>query len=193
MRKLVSHLLVTLDGVVQLDAVVDTIKRLRAGEVSADFSARIAQEDAMLLGRVTYQQWAGFWPTSTIQPFADHINTVTKYVASRTLDTAPWGPGASATVLSGELASAIAALKRQPGKNIGVHGSPRLVAALLNADLLDELRLELYPVVAGHGTRLFQDDGPIKHLQLTASTTTGNGVAILSYQPAQPGNDGQKG
>ena len=60
MRKLVSHLLITLDGVVQLDAVVDTIKKLRAGEASADFSARIAQEDAMLLGRVTYQQWAGF-------------------------------------------------------------------------------------------------------------------------------------
>src|ERR1700750_1004331 len=119
MRKLVSHLLITLDGVVQLDAVGDTIKKLRAGEVAADFSARIAEEDAMLLGRVTYQQWAGFWPTSNIQPFAGHINSVPKYVVSQTLDAAPWGPDGSATLLKGKLADAIAALKQQPGRNIG--------------------------------------------------------------------------
>lgn len=189
MRKLVSHLIITLDGVVQLDAVIDTIKKLRAGEVSADFSARIAQEDAMLLGRVTYQQWADFWPTSTIQPFADHINNAPKYVVSQTLDAAPWGLSGGATLLKGKLADAITALKQQPGKNIGVHGSPRLVESLLHANLLDELRLEIYPVVAGRGARLFHDGGPIKYLQLSDSKTTSNGVAILSYQPAQRGKD----
>lgn len=92
-------------------------------------------------------------------------------------------------LLKGKLADAITALKQQPGKNIGVHGSPRLVESLLHADLLDELRLEIYPVVAGRGARLFHDAGPIKYLQLSDSKRASNGVAILSYQPMQRGKD----
>ena len=87
MRKIVSHLIVTLDGVVQFDAVVDSIMKLRNKEVLADYFAKVVEEDAMLLGRVTYQEWADYWPTSTVQPFARHINSVPKYVASRTLET----------------------------------------------------------------------------------------------------------
>ena len=189
MRKLIAHLLVTLDGVVQLDAAIgNTIKMLRAGDAAADFAARIAQEDAVLLGRVTYQQWAGFWPTSTIQPFADHINNASKHVVSRTLNAAPWGSGASVTVLGGELVDAITALKQQPGANIGVHGSPTLVDSLLQADVLDELRLELYPVIAGCGARLFRDGQPTKRLQLSESKRTASGVVILSYRPQRIGD-----
>lgn len=77
----------------------------------------------------------------------------------------------------------------QSGKNIGVHGSPRLVESLLQADLLDELRLEIYPVVAGTGARLFQDGRPIKQLQLANSNTTKNGVVILTYQPDNNAKD----
>ena len=76
-------------------------------------------------------------------------------------------------------------LKQQPGKNIGVHGSPSLVEGLLHADLLDEMRLEIYPVVAGAGARLFRDGNPPKRLDLADSNTTANGVAILTYERAQ--------
>lgn len=184
MRKIVSHLLMTLDGVVQFDEVIATIMKLRDTEVETNFFAKVAEEDAMLLGRVTYQQWAGFWPTSTIQPFADHINNVPKYVASRTIENVSWGTKENATLLKGNLADTITALKQQPGNSIGVHGSPKLVESLLQADLLDELRLEIYPVVAGAGARLFREGHPIKQLQLIGSHTTQNGVVIVTYQSA---------
>ena len=87
MRKIVSHLILTLDGVAVFDAVVDTIAKLRdTEEVLSDFFARVAEEDAMLLGRVTYQEWADYWPTSAVEPFASHINRVPKYVVSNSLE-----------------------------------------------------------------------------------------------------------
>ncbi len=183
MRKVVSHLILTLDGVAKFDAVVDTIVKLRdTQEVLADFFAKVAQEDAMLLGRATYQEWADYWPTSTNEPFASHINNVPKYVVSKTLDSASWGAWENATLVRGSLADAITTLKQQPGKNIGIHGSPTLVEAMLHAGLLDELRLEIYPVVAGSGSRLFHDGRAIKQLQLADSKTTSNGVVILTYR-----------
>jgi dihydrofolate reductase len=183
MRTVISHTFVTLDGVAAPDAVMDTIASMRnTPEVLDDFFGRVAEEDAMLMGRVTYEEWAGYWPTSDFQPFADHINRVDKYVVSSSLDDAPWGEHGRATVLNGELADTVGELKRQPGKNIGVHGSPTLVEGLLHADLLDELRLEIYPVIAGSGPRLFKR-GP-KHLQLAGSRITANGVAILTYKRA---------
>ncbi len=84
-----------------------TIARLRDQEVQADFFARVAEEDAMLLGRVTYQEWADYWPTSTHEPFASHINNVPKYVVSRTLEAAPWGEKGNATLIKGDLREAI--------------------------------------------------------------------------------------
>jgi dihydrofolate reductase len=183
MRKLVSHLIMTLDGVVKLDGVMDSIMQLRDEAVEADFFAKVAQEDAMLLGRVTYQEWAGFWPTSNIEPFASHINKVPKYIVSETLGDTPWGAFNNATLLKGSLAQALTALKQQRGKNIGIHGSPKLVEWLLQADLLDELRLEIYPVLAGSGTRLFQEGRPSKALQLVSSITMDNGVVVLTYRP----------
>ncbi len=184
MRKLISHLIITLDWVVVLDPVAETIRKLRDGqEIYQDFFSRVAEEDAMLLGRVTYQQWAKYWPTSKVEPFASHINTVPKYVASRTLQSAPWGPGGSATLLKGNLKDAITNLKRLPGRNIGVHGSPTLVESLIESGVLDELRLEIYPVTAGSGARLFQGHRGVRHFQLAGSKTTPNGVVILSYTP----------
>jgi dihydrofolate reductase len=183
MRKVVSHLIVTLDGVVEFEAVADRIEKLRdTREVLADFFARVAEEDAMLLGRVTYQQWADYWPTSTDEPFATHINSVPKYVASRSLSSVAWGTRGHATLLEGDLAEGIRALKARPGKNIGVHGSPSLVESLLRADVLDELRLEVFPVIAGSGARLFKDGGAPKQVQLVDSKTTSQGVVILTYR-----------
>ncbi len=136
----------------------------------------------MLLGRVTYQEWVDYWPTSSFEPFASHINTVPKYVFSGSLQDTPWGEHESATLVKDDLAGAVADLKQQPGKNIGVHGSLTLVEALLHADLLDEMRLEIYPVIAGTGARLFNDGRAPKHLRLSESLITSHGVAILTYQ-----------
>jgi len=184
MRKVIAHLFMSLDGVVKLDAVIDTIVKLRdTEEVLGDFFPKVAEEDAMLLGRVTYQEWADYWPNSTVEPFASHINNVPKYVFSKTLDRVAWGKRENVTLLKGNLAEAIVPLKQQPGKNIGIHGSPTLVEAMLQVDLLDELRLEIYPVIAGSGARLFKDGRALKRLQLVDSKTTSNGVAILTYQP----------
>lgn len=183
MRKIVSHLILTLDGVAVFDAVVGTIVKLRdTKEVLDDFFAHVTEEDAMLLGRVTYKEWADYWPSSAIEPFASHINGVQKFVVSNTLASVPWGAHADASLLKGT--DAIAALKRLPGKNIGVHGSPTLVESLLDAHLLDELRLEIYPVVAGTGARLFHDGRSIKHMELRRSKVAENGVVILTYGPA---------
>ena len=183
MRKIVSHLLMTLDGVVKFDAAtIGAIQRLRGEEVEADFHAALAREDAMLLGRVTYQEWAGYWPTSDHQPFADHINGIPKHVASRSLREVRWGDAGNVALLDGDFAGAIRALKREPGGNIGVHGSPGLVESLLHAGLLDELRVELYPVLAGGDGRFF-GSGPGRRLRLVGSRDTGEGVVILRYEP----------
>jgi dihydrofolate reductase len=182
-RKVVSHTILTLDGVAVFDAVADTIMELRdTDEVLDDFFGKVAGEDAMLLGRVTYEEWAGYWPTSSSEPFASHINGVPKFVVSRSLDAAPWGEYDPATIVSGDLAAEVTRLKEQTGKNIGVHGSPTLVEGLLQADVLDEMRLEVYPVLAGTGARLFKDGGAPKRLGLADSMMTGNGVAILTYR-----------
>lgn len=186
LRKVVAHLIVTLDGVVGFDSVADTIMNLRdTEEVLGDFFPKVAEEDAMLLGRVSYSEWAAYWPTSSLEPFASHINTVRKYVVSTTLASAPWGSGKEATLIKGNLGEAIIALKKQPGKNIGIHASPTLVESMLHSDLLDELRLEIYPVIAGSGARLFHDGKPAKLLHLTDSKVTENGVAILTYKSAK--------
>jgi dihydrofolate reductase len=181
-RTVVSHTFVTLDCVAVVDAAIGTIAELRdTKEVLDHFFGKVAEEDAMLLGRVTYEEWAGYWPTSTNEPFASHINNVPKFVVSRSLDAAPWPGHEDAAVIDGDLVEAVTDLKAQPGGNIGVHGSPTLVDALLRADLLDEMRLEIYPVLEGKGPRLFTD-GPPKRLELAGSTTTSNGVVILTYR-----------
>ena len=183
MRKVVSHTFVTLDGVAVVDAAIEDIVELRnTEEVLDDFFTKMADEDAMLLGRVTYQEWADHWPESKTEPFASHINGVPKYVVSRSLEAAPWPGGEDATVLQGDLADAVNELKEQPGGNIGVHGSPTLVEALLRADVLDEMRLEVFPVLEGKGPRLFKDEGGRKRLRLADSKIASNGVAMLTYQ-----------
>ena len=183
-RKLVSHLLLTLDGIAVFNtAVVGEIMKLRDDEVEADFFKHLADEDAMLLGRVTYAEWAGFWPTSATLPFALHINGVPKYVASSTLSAAPWGGQTHASLLQGDLAIAVPKLKAMRGKNIGVHGSPTLVESLLHDNLLDELRLEIYPVIAGNGVPFFRGAREVKKMDLVRSKVAANGVAILTYRP----------
>jgi dihydrofolate reductase len=182
MRKVNAGLFISLDGVTespdqwQFDSFDD--------DMMATLEAHIAAEDTILLGRVTYQDWTQYWPTATDEPYASHINNAPKYVVSTTLDTVAWGTWENISLIKGDLAEAIARLKQQPGKNIGVAGSPTLVRTLLQADLLDELTLMIHPVVVGSGKRLFEGQGGLKRLKLVATKTTKSGVSILTYQPA---------
>ena len=182
MRKVNAGLFISLDGVTespdqwQFDYFDD--------DLLATMEAHIAAEDTMLLGRVTYQDWTHYWPTATDEPYASHINNTPKYVVSTTLDTVSWGTWANASLITGDLAEAITRLKQQPGKNIGVAGSPTLVRSMLYADLLDELTLMIHPVVVGRGKRLFEGAGALKRLKLVTTKTTKAGVSILTYQPA---------
>jgi dihydrofolate reductase len=188
MRKVIAGLFISLDGVVespdkwQFDHFDDGMM--------AALVSHIAAEDTILLGRVTYQEWAPYFPTSTDEPYASHINNTPKYVVSTTLDKVEWGQWDTITLIKGNLAEEIARLKQQPGKNIGVSGSPTLVQSLLQSDLLDELYLMVHPVVVNRGKRLFKDGGELKRLNLVDTKTTRTGVAILTYQPRRNSNDG---
>ena len=180
MRKVVSGLFISLDGVVQdpsqwqFDAFDE--------DMGAAMQAILDSQDSMLLGRATYQEWAAYWPTSTDEPFATWVNTLPKYVVSRTLTQVDWQ---NSTLVQGDLSEAIGRLKEEEGKTIGVAGSPTLVRSLLGLGLLDQLILMVHPVVAGSGKRLFPDGEPLTRLKLVDSQTTGSGVAILTYEPRQ--------
>ena len=137
--------------------------------------------DALLLGRTTYEGFAEAWPQRDGE-FADKFNGMPKYVVSSTLRDPEW---TNSTVMDGDLAEAIADITAKHDGDIVVHGSAQLAQALLAQDLLDELRLMVFPVVLGSGKRLFDDDGDKKPLRLTDSTMVGDGVAILVYQPAR--------
>jgi len=182
MRKVTAGLFISLDGVTeaphewQFDVFDD--------DMMAAMTEHINTVDTILLGRVTYQDWTPFWPTSTDEPYASHINNTPKYVVSTSLDTVEWGTWGNISLLKGNLAEAIARLKQQPGRNIGVSGSPTLVRSMLQADLLDELTLMIHPVVVGSGKRLFGDGDGLKRLKLVDTKTTKSGVSVLTYQPA---------
>lgn len=138
--------------------------------------------EVQLLGRVTYEGFAAAWPTRE-GGFADKFNAMPKYVVSSTLGAgaADWN---NSTVLEGDAVEAVRKLREEQDGNIVVHGSATLVQALLENDLVDELRLMVFPVVLGAGRRLFGETTDKKRLDLVESRTVGDGVAILIYRPA---------
>jgi dihydrofolate reductase len=177
MRKVVSGLFISLDGVVeapnkwQFDVFDDQL-----GEI---LTTNINKEDDILLGRVTYQEWAAYWPTATVDlSFADHMNNTPKHVVSSTLSNVDdW----QNSTLVRDPATHIGELKQGSGNNIGVGGSPSVVQWLIKNNLLDELVLVVHPVIAGTGKRLFDDSFDVKRLDLTNNVTTGTGVVVLTY------------
>jgi len=134
--------------------------------------------DALLLGRTTYEGFAEAWPSREGE-FADKFNSMPKYVVSSTLEEPEWN---NSHVLKGDLAEEVAKLKEEHDGDIAVHGSASLAQALIERDLVDELRLMVYPVLLGSGKRLFGETSDKKTLRLVDSKVVGDGVAILVYE-----------
>jgi dihydrofolate reductase len=178
MRKVVSYFVYSLDGVVEnpQDWVFDRFEE----EMLGHLKAVIDGQDAVLLGRTTYEEWFPYWPTSTHEPFAGFINSTPKYIASTTLHEVMWQ---NSTLIKGNVADEVARLKDEPGRDIGVHGSAKLVRSLLRYNLLDELKLAVFPVAAANGARLFDDLDQPQRMELADVDRTGNGIMLLTYQP----------
>ncbi len=174
--------LVSLDGV--MEKPEEWAFPCSDAEMAAASASGMARSDALLLGRVTYEHLAAYWPDQPGgTPMVDFLNGVPKYVVSGTLEE-PLGWNNS-TLIKGNVAEEIAKLKRQQGKDITVLGSGELVRSLLRGGLLDELTLMVHPLVLGAGKRLFEDGADRKSLELVDSKTFGTGVLYLTYQPAR--------
>jgi dihydrofolate reductase len=174
-RKIVVYELLSLDGVAEQP---DKFIAHWDDAMDANLAAVIATQDAVILGRRSYSEWAQFWPSSQIQPFATFINGVTKYVATSTPLDQDW---ANATVLGGGLVEFVRDLQQQPGGDVGVHASISVAQALLAADVVDELRLVIVPTIAGHGRRLL-DGLPSIQLESIRSEVSPTGSLLVDYR-----------
>jgi dihydrofolate reductase len=193
MSKIVVTNHLTLDGVMQAPAAPDEDRRggFEAGGWAApnndDVMGRVmgegmARGGSLLLGRWTYEAFYAFWPHQTDNPYTEVLNNSQKYVASTTLtEPLPW---MNSTLLEGDVGEAVAKVKEQSDKDIGVLGSGELIQSLMQHNLIDEYLLLIHPVVLGSGRRLFRDGGPPAGLRLVDSVTTTTGVVIARYQAA---------
>ena len=187
MGRIVVSEFVSLDGVMEAPGGGEGYKhagwtfKINRGEEGDKFKLdETLGTEALLLGRVTYEGFAAAWP-SVKGEFGDKFNSMPKYVVSSTLEEPTWN---NSTVLKGDLVEEVSKLRQELEGDIVVHGSAQLVQWLLEHDLVDELRLMVFPVVLGAGKRLFGDTSDKKPLRLVDSKTVGDGVAILIYQRA---------
>ncbi len=179
---------ITLDGVIEAPGGGEEFVhagwtfRIERGDDGDTFKlAETRNSAALVFGRLTYEGMAAAWPYMTGE-LADLFNGLPKFVVSTTMQDASWN---NTEVLGGDLADDVEMLKRKFDGDIVVHGSARLVQALLERDLVDELRLMVFPVVLGTGKRLFgdSDDGDATRLRLVSTSVVGDGIAILTYAP----------
>jgi dihydrofolate reductase len=178
MREVVASLFLSLDGVA---ASPQTWHFPYANdEMGVVVGKGMASADAFLLGRRTFEEWRAYWPSQE-NPMAEVINSLPKYVASRSLRDPGW---ANSVVLGPDVAGEVRKLKEQAGKEIAVVGSATLVRSLLHDRLVDELRLLVHPLLVGGGGRLFDDETTGLPLELVESETFANGVLNLVYRPA---------
>jgi dihydrofolate reductase len=186
MGKIVVTEFVSLDGVMEDPGGAEgyrhggwTFEFDRGSEGDKFKLDELREAEVQLLGRVTYEGFAAAWPTMEDEAgFAEKMNSMPKYVVSSTLQEAEWE---NSTVLGGEMAEAVAKLKREVEGVILVAGSAQLVQGLIEHDLVDELRLMVFPVLLGSGKRLFGEVSEKKMLKLVGSRTLGDGIALLSY------------
>ena len=175
MRKIVVYELLSLDGVAQDP---DRFFTEWDDAMDANLASVIATQDAVVLGRRSYTEWARFWPGSEIEPFATFINGVTKYVATSTPLDLDW---AGATALDGGLVEFVRELRERPGGDVGVHASISVAQALLAADVVDELRLVIAPRIAGRGRRLL-DGLPSIRLESIRGEVAPAGYLLADYR-----------
>jgi dihydrofolate reductase len=179
MRKIKSNFFISLDGVVE--SPDQWHFPYFNDEMGDKVSAGFATADAMLMGRVLYDQWAAYWPEHADEPFGDQINAIKKYVVSNSLKAAEWK---NSEIISGDVAQRLTDLKAQDGGDIAMSGSPTTVRWLLREGLVDELNLLMHPIAVGEGLgRLFSADEPRVPLELLSAETFKTGVLSLSYAP----------
>ena len=190
-RNISATLSVSMDGVVQAPGRPDEDTRDgfdRGGwavpyndEVMAQrMGEGMASSGAMLFGRRTYEDFYGYWPQQTDNPFTPYLNQVTKYVVSNTLsEPLPWQ---NSILLPGDPATSVAELKAEPGPDLGIVGSAKLVSSLLAAKLIDQFVLLIHPLVLGQGHRLFDERGRRRDFELVDSLATSKGVIIATYR-----------
>jgi dihydrofolate reductase len=186
MGKLVVTEYISLDGVIEAPGGGEdfvhagwTFRIQRGPEGDAFKLDETRNSDALVFGRVTYDGMAAVWPHMTGE-FADLFNSLPKFVFSDSLSDASWN---NTEVLRGDLRANVENLKRRFAGDIVVHGSPRVAQQLLELDLIDELRLMLFPIVLGSGKRFFTDSDNAKRFRLTSATQVGDGIAVLTYTP----------
>ena len=185
MRRVIVSEFVSLDGVMEMELPDKWHLSYWSDEMGKYKLDEPAAADALLLGRVTYEVFAAAWPSATDEEgYADRMNGYLKHVVSTTLEEPlEW---INSTLIKGDVAEGVAELKEQPGKDILVYGSARLVRTLMEHDLIDEYRLMVYPVVVGKGKRLFGDTEETKALRLVdTKQVSPDGVLVLTYQPAR--------
>jgi dihydrofolate reductase len=180
MRKVKLAMYVSADGVVENPAWTGPYWDEELSKLQADY---LFASDALLLGRVTYEGFAAAWPTMEgTGDFGEKMNSMPKFVASRTLDRGAW----NAAIIKGELATEVAKLKEQPGRDLLIYGSGDLVDELTRHGLIDEYRLMIHPIIVGSGKRLFAGALPATTLHLADSTITSTGVVVLTYTRGEP-------
>ena len=186
MRKIIVSEFITLDGIIEAPGGNETPHPhggWQTGYTSPETGGykmdELAGVDALLLGKNTYETFAGYWPAQTDAGFGEPINRLPKYVVSRSLQKAEWN---NSHILR-DVAKDVAALKRSEGGNILVYGSATLVKDLLHHNLVDELRLMVFPVSIGGGLKLFDDNLEFKKFTLKHAHAADNGVLILEYLP----------
>jgi dihydrofolate reductase len=187
MRDLIVTENITLDGVIEMTGDWFSPAGQGAEVDQSDLAAALREQreaaDAFLVGRVTFEQMRGYWPQQADDAtgISDYLNTVSKFVVSQTLRDPGWEP---TTVLRGTLHDELKALKSAPGRDIVATGSITLVRDLIAAALVDEYRLFVYPVVLGHGLRLFADATEVPRLRLVETRPFRSGVVLLRYRTA---------
>jgi dihydrofolate reductase len=183
MRKVILDTIISLDG--YYTSLKNEIDWFEFDREEIDWSKEILRRvDAMLYGRVTYEEFSGFWPTATPSPggfdseIIGQLNGIAKVVFSGTIAETPWKP---AVLIRDDPAAEVARLKQQSGKDMVVLGSGTLVSALVRSDLVDEYRIRVRPIILGTGKSIFVDQNARHPLRLISSTTFHNGVVALHY------------
>jgi dihydrofolate reductase len=183
MRKLISFMVVTLDG--YYEGPNGEFDWPNVDDEFYEFSINQLDDiDTLVFGRATYEGMASYWPTPAAREdspaIAERMNTISKVVVSTTLDAAEWQ---NTSLVKGDAADAISELKRQPGKYLALFGSPQLTVSLLEQSLVDELRVMVHPILLGAGNSLFRTLSDRVPLELRQTTTFSSGNVLLTYRP----------